>query len=165
MYDDFVLAQLLGFVSFGLGMTAFYQRDDKRLKQIMVVFNLNHAIHYVLLAAMPAALSSLLSGARTWLSIRYRSHQLAWVFIILNLFVGWFVATDWTALFPMAGFCLGTYALFCLKGLKMRFFFVIGALCWLANNIIVGSWGGVLLETCLLAMNLRTMIVMKISPV
>ncbi len=44
-----VLAQAVGLVSFALGIAVFYQKDDTRLKALMLVFNLNHLLHYVLL--------------------------------------------------------------------------------------------------------------------
>jgi spore coat polysaccharide biosynthesis predicted glycosyltransferase SpsG len=38
----------------------------------------------------------------------------------------------------------------------MRLAFVLGAVCWLSNNIIVGSIGGTLLEATLLVVNCLT---------
>ncbi len=38
----------------------------------------------------------------------------------------------------------------------MRIGFLLGAVCWLTNNIMVGSIGGVLLEATLLLTNLLT---------
>ena len=53
---------------------------------------------------------------------------------------------------------LGTYAVFVLKGIPMRIGFVLGAMCWLINNILVGSIGGVLLEATLITVNVTTII-------
>lgn len=38
----------------------------------------------------------------------------------------------------------------------MRIGFLLGAACWLTNNILVGSIGGTLLEVSLMAMNSMT---------
>ncbi|HCL12817.1 MAG TPA: YgjV family protein, partial [Alteromonas sp.] len=62
----------------------------------------------------------------------------------------------WYDLFPIMGTCIGTYALFCLSGIKMRLAFICGAICWLTNNILVGSIGGTLLEMTLLMVNCFT---------
>jgi len=62
----------------------------------------------------------------------------------------------WYDLFPILGTCIGTYALFCLAGIKMRLAFICGAICWLTNNILVGSIGGTLLEMTLLMVNCFT---------
>ena len=39
----------------------------------------------------------------------------------------------------------------------MRQAFTCGAVCWLINNILVGSLGGILLEMTLLVVNFNTM--------
>jgi len=46
MIDQQVVAQILGLLSFALGIYTFYQKADKKLKIIMVVFSLNHMIHF-----------------------------------------------------------------------------------------------------------------------
>uniref|UniRef100_UPI00208DF560 YgjV family protein n=1 Tax=Enterobacter sp. JH569 TaxID=2923092 RepID=UPI00208DF560 len=46
--------------------------------------------------------------------------------------------------------------LFCLTGIKMRVLLFAGSCLWLANNIIVGSIGGVLLEASVIVINLTT---------
>ncbi|PSU33648.1 YgjV family protein [Photobacterium lutimaris] len=155
---DLSLAQVLGFVSFALGITAFYQKDDQKLKVVMVIFNINHMLHFFLLGAVTAGFSSLLSAFRTALSVKFQSRGLAYFFVACNLAVGFYLAEQWLDLMPIAGACIGTYALFCLKGIKMRLAFLIGALCWLCNNIVVGSIGGTLLEATLLSVNVVTML-------
>ncbi|MCQ1061011.1 YgjV family protein [Photobacterium sp. ZSDE20] len=158
MLSEFSLAQAFGFVSFALGITAFYQKDDKKLKVLMVIFNINHMIHFFLLGAVIASFSALISAFRTALSVKYQSKLLAYFFIVCNLVVGFYLSERWLDLLPIAGACIGTYALFCLEGIKMRLAFFVGALCWLSNNIVVGSIGGTLLEATLLSVNVATII-------
>ena len=153
---DYYLAQILGMVSFGLGILCFYQKDDKKLKIIMLVMQVNNVLHFGLLGAWTASFSSMLSVARTGLAIRTRSRRLAYVFIALSILLGSLIGEHWTDMFPILGSCCGTYALFCLSGIKMRLAFMCGALFWLTNNILVGSLGGTLLELTLLAVNLNT---------
>ncbi len=40
----------------------------------------------------------------------------------------------------------------------MRIGFLLGAMCWLINNILVGSIGGALLEATLITVNVTTII-------
>ncbi|MAI38588.1 MAG: permease [Alteromonas sp.] len=122
---------------------------------MMVIMNLNHALHFALLGAVTACFSALLSVVRTGLSIhvKTRSRNVAYIFIALSLLLGIYLADVWYDLFPILGTCIGTYALFCLSGIKMRLAFFCGALCWLTNNIIVGSIGGTLLEATLIMVN------------
>ena len=143
-------------LSFVLGILCFYQKDDQHLRIMMVVMNLNHALHFALLGATTACLSALLSVVRTGLSIKTRSRIVAYLFIAITLALGIYLAVVWYGLFPIMGTCIGTYALFCLSGIKMRLAFICGAICWLTNNILVGSIGGTLLEMTLLMVNCFT---------
>lgn len=150
------LAQFFGMISFTLGVLCFYQRDDKRLKMMMLLLQLNNVLHFGLLGAWTASLSAVLSAARTGLAIRTHSRRLAYLFIVLSVILGLLVGERWTDVFPILGTCMGTYALFCLSGIAMRMAFLIGACFWLTNNIIVGSLGGTLLESTLIVVNLNT---------
>lgn len=158
MLPELDLAQAIGMLSFALGILCFYQRDDQHLRIMMVVMNLNHALHFALLGAVTACLSALLSVVRTGISIKTRSRSVAYLFILISLAAGLYLAEVWYDLFPILGTCIGTYALFCLSGIRMRLAFLCGAICWLTNNIIVGSIGGTLLEATLLAVNSFTII-------
>ena len=158
MFDSNVLlfAQLLGFVSYGLGVFCFYQKDDKKLKIVMLIMNLNNTLHFALLGAVTASIGSILSVFRTGLALKTSSRIVAISFIAITFLIGVIFSQYWYDLFPILGTCIGTYALFCLKGVNMRIAFLCGALCWLTNNIIVGSIGGTLLELTLLIVNGNT---------
>lgn len=153
---QFDLAQAVGFIGFALGILCFYQRDDRKLKRVMVVMGLNNAIHYAMLGATTALLSALLSVVRTYLALHTSSRWVAAVFIVLGLTSGGLLAEHWVDMIPVLGTCIGAYAVFCLQGIPMRIAFFAGALCWLANNIIVGSIGLTLLEMVLISVNLST---------
>lgn len=151
-------AQWLGFLSFALGISTFYQKDDRKLKIVMVVFQLNNILHFYLLGSNISALSTLLSFLRTATSIKTSNKIVAALFVIVSIALGLWIAKGPLDLLPIAGSVLGTIAVFLLKGIQMRIAFIIGAICWLANNIIVGSIGGTLLEATLLTVNLFTII-------
>lgn len=155
MFDN-PLAQALGLLSYLLGVLCFYQKDDRKLKIIMVVMNINNAIHFTLLGAPSAAVGSSVSAVRTWLAVYISSRYLAVVFISITLVAGAYCSDSIQDIFPILGTCIGTFAIFCLKGIKMRIAFLCGALCWLTNNILVGSIGGTLLELTLLTVNATT---------
>lgn len=150
------LAQALGFLSFGLGISTFYQKNDRHLKILMLVFNLNHLLHFLLLGSMLSALSALLSALRTTTSIFTSSKWVAAIFILIGIVSGLGMAEHWWELWPIVGTVIGTYSLFVLSGIGMRIGFLAGATCWLINNILVGSIGGTLLEMTVIIMNLIT---------
>ena len=155
MFDN-PLAQFFGLLSFFLGIYCFYQRDDRRLKIIMFAMQANNCVHFALLGAQTAVLSSLFSVVRTGLSLHTRSTIVAWLFIVVSFSLGAWLAERWQDMLPVMGSCIGTYALFCLEGIRMRLAFLVGACFWLSNNIWVGSLGGTLLEITLITVNLRT---------
>ncbi|MDW3189950.1 YgjV family protein, partial [Vibrio sp. Vb0932] len=84
------------------------------------------------------------------------SKRVAAVFIVISLVSGFWVAEQWRDLWPIIGTVIGTYSVFCLSGIRMRIGFLLGASCWLTNNILVGSIGGTLLEMTVIVMNLLT---------
>ncbi|MCU8272643.1 YgjV family protein [Vibrio vulnificus] len=156
MMAEIDLAQALGFLSFGLGISTFYQKNDRHLKILMLVFNLNHLLHLLLLGSMLSALSALLSALRTTTSIFTSSKWVAAIFILIGIVSGLGMAEHWWELWPIVGTVIGTYSLFVLSGIRMRIGFLAGATCWLINNILVGSIGGTLLEMTVIIMNLIT---------
>ncbi|AVX01571.1 YgjV family protein [Vibrio vulnificus] len=156
MMAEIDLAQALGFLSFGLGISTFYQKNDRHLKILMLVFNLNHLLHFLLLGSMLSALSALLSALRTTTSIFTSSKWVAAIFILIGIVSGLGMAEHWWELWPIVGTVIGTYSLFVLSGIRMRIGFLAGATCWLINNILVGSIGGTLLEMAVIIMNLIT---------
>ncbi|WP_395344883.1 YgjV family protein [Ningiella sp. W23] len=152
----FDLAQAVGMVSFILGIVCFYQKDDRRLKISMVLMNVNHAIHFAMLSATTACVGALLAVVRTGISLKTSSRRVAYVFIFITLLWGASLADEWVDMLPILGSCIGTYALFCLKGIAMRVAFLFGAMCWLANNLLIGSIGTSLLEFTLIVVNIST---------
>ncbi|WP_432454654.1 YgjV family protein [Agarivorans sp. QJM3NY_29] len=156
MVVDLSFAQALGFVSFALGISTFYQKNDKTLKIVMLIFNLNHFVHYLLLGSVVSALSALLSALRTATAIYVSSKKVAVVFISISLASGIYMSDTLWDLWPILGTIIGTYSVFVLKGIPMRLGFLAGASCWLINNITVGSIGGTLLEITVIHMNLIT---------
>ena len=158
MIDQNFVAQALGFLSFVLGIYAFYQKDDKKLKVIMLIFSVNHLIHFLVLGSIVSALSAFLSAVRTGTAIYVSSKRVAVIFIMLGLISGAYMADSIWDMWPILGMAIGTYAVFVLKGIQMRIAFLIGAMCWLTNNILVGSIGGTLLEATLISVNSLTII-------
>jgi hypothetical protein len=153
---EFDLAQAVGMLSFFLGILCFYQKDDTRLKITMVIMCISHAVHFAMMGAMAACLGASLAIVRTWLSIKTSSSLVAYGFMAITLVFGLIVMERWTDMLPIAGSIIGTYAIFLLEGIKMRIAFLVGAGCWLLNNLLIGSIGLSLLESVLIVVNLTT---------
>ncbi|WP_236983284.1 YgjV family protein [Marinagarivorans cellulosilyticus] len=155
MVDQF-WAQALGMLSFALGLFCFFQKDDARLKYVMLAVTLNNAVHFALLGATTSVIAALFSAVRTGASLYTSSKYVAYAFILGVLVFGAYAAQSWLDMLPVIGASIGTYALFCLNGIPMRVALLGGTLCWLINNVLIGSIGGSLLELSLLVVNLNT---------
>jgi Bacterial inner membrane protein len=146
-------AQWLGYLAFVSGVACFLQTDDRRFRRWMALECVAYVLHFWLLGQATAVASSLVSLGRSVASMYSRSRWLALGFVLINLGLGWWLFQGWLSLLPIAASCLGTLALFLLQGLRMRLLMLAGTLCWVANNLIVGSIGGTLLELTVAAVN------------
>lgn len=156
MIDMMTIAQAFGIASFIIGIYTFTHKNDKKLKISMTCLHTCQVIHFYLLDATNAVISNIISAIRSYLSINFNAKWLGWFFIVLNIAMGAPVVEQWVDILPMCGAVIGTYAVFYSQGIQMRVLLVIGALCWLINNTLVGSIGGVLLETLAIGANLLT---------
>jgi hypothetical protein len=157
-------AQLLGYVALALGITAFLQKSDQRLKLFNATQGLVYALHFVLLGNPPASASALLSSARSFLALRYRSLALGAVIIAINLGLGAGLSHSGSGWLPIVASCMATAAIFTMRGIPLRCVLLGSTLLWLANNLISGSIGGTVLEVANATINLSTMIRMRQTP-
>jgi len=156
-------AQLVGYIALILGVTAFLQKSDRRLKFFNAVQSLVYAVHFLLLGHLPACASSLVSSTRSFLALRYQSLWLGAVMIAVNLGLGAAFVSSWAGWLPVIGSCIATYAIFTMRGIPFRLVLLASTLLWLANDIVTGSIGGTILELANATINLSTMIRMARS--
>jgi hypothetical protein len=159
----FSAAQVVGYFALILGVTAFLQKSDQRLKFFNATQSLVYGLHFVLLGHLPACASSLVSSLRSFLALRSRSMWLGAAMIAANLGLGLAFVTSWPGWLPVIGSCIATYAIFTMRGIPFRIVLLTSTLFWLANNIITGSIGGTILEVANAAINISTMIRMARS--
>lgn len=149
-------AQLAGYLACALGVTAFLQRNDRRLKLISSVQAAAYALHYVLLGNLGAAGSAGVSSARSAAAAYSRSPRLAVLFVALNLGIGGTLAEGIPGWLPVIGNSIGTLALFLLHGIAMRATLLCATAMILATNILSGSIGGTVLEIFIATANTIT---------
>lgn len=155
----FSFAQCLGYLAFVLGVTAFAQKIDRRLKFFNATECAAYAFHFALLGNPSASISATISAVRAALSLRIRAAWLAVILLAINLGFGYhFAAHHPAAWLPVAASCAGTIAMFFLRGIPMRVLLACASLCWLINNILSHSIGGTLLEACISTTNLVTIL-------
>jgi hypothetical protein len=151
-------AQVVGYIALALGITAFLQKRDQRLKFFNATQCLVYALHFVLLGNLPASTSSLVASLRNFLALRYRSILLGVAIICVNIGLGAAFATNAAGWLPVTGSCITTMAIFRMKGVPFRLVLLASTLLWLANNLITGSIGGTVLELANATINITTMI-------
>jgi len=72
--------------------------------------------------------------------------------------VGCFTATTTMGWLLILFNGISTYAAFCLRGVPMRLCFLASTAAWLVNNLLSGSIGGTMLETCIAIANIATVV-------
>ena len=159
----FTPAQVVGYIALVLGVTAFLQKSDDRLKLFNATQGLFYALHFFLLGNLPASSTSLLSSSRSFLALRYRSLWLGFVILCVNLAMGLAFARSASGWFPVIGSCVATIAIFTMSGVPFRCMLLSSTLLWLANNVITGSIGGTVLELVNATVNISTMVRMAAS--
>jgi hypothetical protein len=139
-------AQLTGYLAFALGVIAFLQKDDRRLRAMVGLQAFSYAVHFLLLGSDAAAVASLVTTVRAVLSLYTRSPVVAIAILIVNIGLAFVTVTGPVGWLPVAASSAGTLAFFFFVGIPMRLVLLGSTGCWLVNNVILGSIGGTLLE-------------------
>ena len=147
-------AQLLGYMALVLGVAAFLQKSDTRLKVLMSFEGFTYVAHFILLGNYPASCSAGVSSVRMLVSLKSRARWWIGVFIALNVALGWVFAKGPAGWLPISASCLATVGVFALHGFAMRLVLLVCTLLWLVNNLLSGSIGGTVLEGLIALANL-----------
>ncbi|MFT2089859.1 YgjV family protein [Paraglaciecola sp. 2405UD69-4] len=154
-------AQSVGLLALCIGVSAFFQKDDQKLRYFLTVFTLVMAVHFVMLEQWTGALMAFLGSLRNYASSKTNSLKIMYGFI----FVVWVLAIpnieSLIHFLPVIATSLGTVAVFRMQGIKLRLLMSMGTICWLAHNYLVFSIGGVLVESLFLVINMRTMLKLR----
>jgi hypothetical protein len=148
------IAQIIGFIAFGLGVAAFLQKQDRHLKILLTIQAATLGIHFILLGAYTGAASALVAAARNFLSLFGRAKNIAPLFYIAILGFGYCTYDSAVDVFPILAGLVSTTALFFLNGMTMRLFFVTSSGLWLIHNIAVGSIGPAFMEAFMMGAGL-----------
>lgn len=155
------LPQLFGWGAFLFGMAGFLQKSDLRFKQLMALECAAYVVHFLWLGQWTASASATVSLGRSVAAVRYPFKAVGIFFMCLSVVCGALLYTSWVSWLPITASVLGTYALFFLKGIPMRFVMLWGTALWLVHNYLVGSVGGTVLEAVLCITNCVTLYRMR----
>jgi hypothetical protein len=150
-------AQLVGYLALALGIVTFAQKDDRRLKLLLVVQSVTYVVHFWMLGEPAASASAFVTALRALAAVKTRSGWVCAFFLLLGAGLGVRFVTTWFSVLPVIASSIGTIALFNLSGVRMRLALFAATLLWLVNNLMSGSIGGTLLEASIAVANLHTM--------
>ena len=154
--EPFSFAQVAGYVAFVLGVSAFLQRNDRRLKILNALQGLVYAVHFFLLGNLSAAGSALVCGARSGSAAFVSARWPVVPFVAANLAVGFLVAHSAQDWLPVAGFSVGTVSVFLLRGIPLRAGMFASSALVVVAAWLSGSIGGVALESSICTANAIT---------
>ena len=128
------LAQGVGVIAFLIGITTFFNRDERRFKKQLSVYSAVIGVHFFLLGTYPAGASAILNAIRTLITLRTRSLWVMAIFIVLTGGIGLAKFHHPVELLPVIGTIVSTWALFRCKGLTMRCVMWFSTCCWVIHN-------------------------------
>lgn len=143
-------AQCFGYAALVVGVWAFLQKDDQRLRFLSASQSIIYMIHFALLGLPAAAAGALVSGMRMFLSLKTRSPWAAAAMLAAGGGLGIYLAHDPFGYLPVVATSIGTLAIFFSRGIRMRQALLCCTFMWLVNNLHGGSIGGTILE-CIIA--------------
>lgn len=146
-------AQSVGVLAFFVGITMFFNRDERRFKLQLSIYTAIIGCHFFLMGASAAGSSAMLNSLRTLISTKTRSSIVMVVFIILTLVLGIWRMQHAVEILPIFGTVISTWALFRTSGLTTRSVMWISTACWFIHNVWLGSIGGSLIEGSFLLLN------------
>jgi hypothetical protein len=141
-----LVAQIVGFIAFGLGVASFLQKEDRNLKILLTTQAATLGAHFILLGAYTGAASAFVAAARNFLSLFGNARKIAPLFYSAILGFGYCTYDSSVDIFPIIAGLVSTTALFFLKGIAMRLTFVMSSGLWLIHNIAVASIGPAFME-------------------
>ncbi|MDR1828928.1 MAG: YgjV family protein [Methylobacteriaceae bacterium] len=150
--------QILGYIAFVVGVVAFSQKIDVRLKAVAALQGLILSVHFFLLDDFTAAFLMGVNVLRNISSIFTHSVWVALIFVTIIIGGGYVTAEHWNSYMITAAQVASTLGLFLLSAVGLRAVFAVSSALWIINNFLTGSIGGVAIETSLFIANLVTMI-------
>lgn len=151
--------QLFGLMALTLCVLGFASKRDDRLFVLLLVANVAFSLQFVMFRSWVAAAIAALIVLRIHLVRRYKGRAAVMTAVLVATCA--VAVPTWTGprdLWALAAGVVGTYAMFMVTGIGMRWLLAVAALCWIVSNLLVGSLGGTLAELLILVTNLATIV-------
>ncbi|MDR5017449.1 YgjV family protein [Yersinia rochesterensis] len=146
-------AQAVGVLAFFVGITMFFNRDERRFRLQLSAYSAIIGCHFFLMGASAAGSSAMLNALRNLVAAKTRSNIAMLVFISLTLAFGLWRMQHAVEILPIFGTVISTWAIFRTTGLTTRCVMWVSTVCWVIHNVWLGSIGGSLIEGSFLLLN------------
>ncbi|MFS6801373.1 YgjV family protein [Edwardsiella tarda] len=153
MNSAYLFAQGVGVVAFLVGITTFFNRDERRFRLQLALYSSIIGVHFFLMGASTAGMSAELNAIRSVVATRTRNLWVMVLFIVLTLVLGGGELQHPLEVLPIVGTIASTWALFRCRGLTTRCVMWCSTACWVIHNLWLGSLGGSLIEGSFLLVN------------
>ncbi|TDQ18078.1 inner membrane protein [Raoultella sp. BIGb0149] len=144
--NAFIFSQLLAGMSFLLDISAFHFQRRAATLSLLAGSTTLLALHFYLLEQPGAAGLMLIAACRYAVAIVTLSRRAMWGFMLGSLLCSAGLWQSLENILPLAGSLLMTLASFQKQSEKLRGYTLCGSLCWLLNNVVVGSPVAVMME-------------------
>ena len=146
-----MFAQLVGLFGTALFFASYQCRDNRQLFRVQFLSYLCYTAHLFLLGAATGAVSYLINTFRSFcLSSRYdflRSRAMGAVICVLQILALVFTWSGWLSVLPVAANIATTIGGYTCNARTIRSVgMFINSPLWIAYDIIIGSWAGILDE-------------------
>lgn len=142
----FLVSQILAGISFGLDISAFHFRHRTMTLTLLAGSTSLLALHFYLLEQPVASGLMAIAACRFTAAILTQRLWAMWVFMAASVICSACFWQGMANLLPLAGSLLMTFASFQDKINKLRGYTLGGSLCWVLNNVIVGSPMAIIME-------------------
>ncbi|PZQ46923.1 MAG: hypothetical protein DI551_04330 [Micavibrio aeruginosavorus] len=148
MQEYLSVAQISGYIALVIYIAAYAFKSDNVMKVTFSISNVLWVVHYYLIGAHTAALTTLIITLRNVLSLNsdnlpeHKKKVMAAIFAVILLIAGIITWAGLVSIIPVSATIAATYMMFYLKGVKLRQAFWVLDAGWLLHAILVGSVSG-----------------------
>lgn len=150
----FLWSQLVVSLALLLDLLSFQLKDRKSILVCLAVSCALNGGHFALLEQWSAASLLLLASLRFWVSLWCSGRGWMWCFMGLACALTLATYQGPLAWLGLLASLLQTRAAFCSGDRQLRRWMLLGTVCWLVNNLLVGSPVAALMEGLFLVSNL-----------
>jgi len=129
-------------------LTAYFQKDDKTVKKLMLLSSLFWGTHFYLLGVYSGLAATIIWVFRLLLSMKYQKNVYAFSsIVIITLITAFFTVDSVFSLLPILTSLNGAYSFFFLEKIKLRLAMLANSATWLIYHFSIGSISGMINES------------------